>query len=323
MKRSVLISLFILAVIVSASCGGSIAGEPVNVQEIRLENIDSILIRYNSERITLLNNDSNSIIIKEYMNINKKDYYAKIANSGKDLVIEAGQRPIGINNFKAHIEVYIPVSNKNFTIRSSSGDITGEKEYTAASMNFGSSSGDISINSVTANTINFTASSGVIKCERANGNTSIETSSGNIIVGAVTGNVNASSSSGRIEIKQISGELTANTASGSIRCENIEKNASVESNSGNVFLGVLNGNVTVKTSSGSVVLAVPANLSFNFLSKTSSGRLRTPFSDKLSSPFTDRDSFQGVINEDRGIPASNLKNVNIRTSSGSITVNWI
>ena len=302
MKKSILLSVCMVTIMASAYCGGAISAEPVNVQEIELENIDTILVHYNSERITLLKNNTNTITLKEYMSINNSSHYAQISNSGNELVIKAGRRP-AMRNFRAHVEIFIPVSNKNITIRTSSGNITGENEYTASTMNFNSSSGDISINSITANNIKFTASSGNIQCNNTNGNTFIKTNSGNIIFNSVNGDVSSESSSGRIEIKQTTGSLTANTSSGNINCS-ITENA---------------GDVSITTSSGSVILAIPENFAFNFLSRTSSGRLRTPFSDKLSSPLTDRDSVQGIIGENTKEP----KNINIRTNSGSITVNWI
>jgi len=319
MKKNILTAILMAAFLVSAFCGGAMGAEPVNVQEIGLDKIDTISVSYNSERITLFNSNTNTIILKEYMNINNSSYYAQISNSGNELVIKAGSRPV-MRNFRARVEIFIPVSNKNIIIRTSSGNITGENEYTASSMKFNSSSGNIIIGTVNGD-VSAESSSGRIEIKQISGSLAANTSSGNIIIGTVNGNVSAESSSGDIDIKQIKGSLTANTSSGRIRSENVGGSIEARTTSGGVSCSITEnaGNVSITTSSGNVVLGIPQNFAFNFLSNTSSGRLRTPFPDKLSSPLTDRDSVQGIIGENTKEP----KNISIRTNSGPITVNWI
>jgi hypothetical protein len=289
----------------SVFCAG-VSENLVNVQEIDVRHIDDIVILYKSENVTLFKNNSESLIIKEYMNKDNRDYYARIVNSGKELVIEAGQRPRA-GSFKARIEVYIPVSNKNITLRTSSGSIEGNDEYTASTINMESSSGSITVNSIIVGTVNLKASSGSIRCKKVNGNTSIRTSSGSIVLGSINGNVSAEASSGRIELKSANGTIDAKTSSGVIRCTAAENT----------------GDISITTSSGGVVLNIPRNFAFNFSSITSSGSLSTPFSDKLFSPISDRKSVQGVIDGNNTSGGQNLRNISIKTTSGSKRVNWV
>jgi DUF4097 and DUF4098 domain-containing protein YvlB len=339
MKTEVFIFLFMMLNFTSVFCV-NVLENPVNVQEIDLRNIDDIVFNYNSENITLFKNNTDLLIIKEYMSKDNKDYYAKITNSKNKLVIEAGRRPM-FSIFKARIEIYIPVSNKNITIRTSSGEIEGNEEYTAQTINIESSSGNILVSNVTAGTVNFKASSGSIRCKTANGNTGIHTRSGDIVFGMINGNVSAEAASGSIKLGSVNGNAGIQTSSGDVTLDSISGNISAESSSGKIKLGSVNGaivaaassgeihctvtenagDILITSSSGNVELNMPINSAFKFFSKTSSGSLRTPFNDKLFSPISDKDSVQGVINGNAS-ENQNLKNININTKSGSIRINW-
>jgi hypothetical protein len=301
----ILVFALMLLNLTKVYCAG-VSENPVNVQEIGLENIDNIIISYNSEKITLFNNSSDSFIIKEYMSKDDKKYYAKINNTRDGLIVEAGRRP-GFFPFRARVEIYIPASNKNITIKMSSGGLEGNDEYTASSINIESSSGDISINSIIAKTVNFKASSGAIRCREIKGNTSVHARSGSIVIDSINGNISAEASSGSIKLNSISGAVTAKASSGNIDCTIAENT----------------GDITIISSSGGVSLKIPIDLAFNFSSKTSSGNLQTPFSDKLFIPISDKKSIQGIINGDNTFENQNLGNINIETRSGSIRINWI
>ena len=55
--------------------------------------------------------------------------------------------------------------------------------------------------------------------------------------------------------------------------------------------------------------------------KTSSGSLRTPFSDKLFYPVNDRNTTQGVIGSNSD--SEDIPKINIRTSFGSIKIDRV
>jgi len=66
-----------------------------------------------------------------------------------------------------------------------------------------------------------------------------------------------------------------------------------------------------------VEVYIPRHPLLGFSVETSSGRISTPFDERLSSPVSDRRLVQGTVGE--GSPGNSI---NIRTSSGSISVNW-
>jgi hypothetical protein len=342
MKKIIFVFTFITVNFVYAFCGGIHDKELVNMQEIELVRFDEIEIQYRSEEVTIFSDNSDKFILKEYMTENKSSYFAKITNSGNKLIIEAGQRPL-FNIFRARIEVYIPVSNKNITIKTSSGSIKAAGEYKASLMKIESSSGIISVNSITADRINFKTSSGSINCQNANGNSIIETSSGSIVCSIINGDLSAKSSSGKIALDQVSGSLNTTTRSGDIHTGKTGENADIHTRSGSIVAGGVNGiailetssgsihclttenarDLKITTSSGGVILDIPRNSNFNFSSRSSSGRLNTPFSDKLFTLVSDRNNIQGIIDGNNVSKDQITNNISIRTSSGSIRVNWI
>jgi len=168
-----------------------------------------------------------------------------------------------------------------------------------------SSSGTISINSIKAMRVNLKTISGSIRCKKVNGNTSLYTDNGSINLLKLYGNVLARTSNGNIKLGSVSGNIDAKVFSGCF-------NGTITENS---------GDVSITSSSGNITLNIPEKNNFRFHSRTSSGSLRTPFPDKLSSPIVDKQTVQGIICE--GNPeGQNLKNVNIMTASGSIKINW-
>jgi lia operon protein LiaG len=305
MKINILVAFYMVLPVVSAFCGGSL--ELVNTQEIGLDQVYGIEVLYQSEKVALFKGTENTLIVKEYMNKNNSNYYAKITNAGNKLTIESGRRPWGLfYTAPARVEIYLPVSYTNaLSIKTASGKIEFPDEYACSQINIESSSGSISVNTITVETANFMNSSGSIHGKKVNGNINISTSSGNIDFDHIAGNVSAESSSGSIKLNLVNGGVNAKNSSGSIRCA-VNENV---------------GNISLVTTSGSVGLNLPKELNFSFFSKTSSGSLSTPFSDKLFSPITDKKLVEGVVGEDT--ISENSPQINIRTSSGPINVGWI
>jgi DUF4097 and DUF4098 domain-containing protein YvlB len=291
-------------IVLSAFSNGNL--ELVNTQEIDLDNIIDVKVLYSSEKVSVFMGTSNKLIIKEYMNENNSKYYARITKSANNITIENGRWPFRLffNVFIRRLEIYLPVSYSNtLNIKTSSGRIESSDELSCSKINIESSSGSISINTITADTIKIKTTSGRVLGERIQGNVNINTNSGSIVFGRIVGNVSAETSNGKIEFNVVTGSVNAKTTSGSIQCTINEPG----------------GNISLTTSSGGVRVSLPRNFNFNFYSHTSSGRLTTPFSDNLFSPVNNRNSTQGVI----GNTSENIPTINIRTRSGSINIDWI
>jgi DUF4097 and DUF4098 domain-containing protein YvlB len=305
MKMMFLFLFFAVLNGAAAYCGGLSEKNLVNTREIELEHITGIEILYRGENVIIRQGGTDKLVLKEYMSRDNPRYYANVSDTGGKITIERGDRPIGIliNTFYARAEVFIPESYMGpVTVKTSSGDIEAVDGFVCAGISFESSSGNIKIDSVTAEAVN------------------IKTRSGNIDAGTVQGDVSAVSSSGRVRFGQITGSLTATASSGNIRGELVNGSITAKTTSGNISCsaGENAGDISLASTSGNIALNIPEGTVLNFSSRTSSGRLSTPFPEKLFSPVSDRNLTQGRIGGDN--PA---KNIDIRTSSGSIKIDWI
>jgi DUF4097 and DUF4098 domain-containing protein YvlB len=337
MKIIYFLFVFLALTGVSAYCGSL---KLVNEQEIGLDNINSIEIVYHSEEVALFRGNTDAIVIKEYMNKDNANFYAEITNSDGKLTVKRGNH-LSFRLFyilRARIEVYIPeLTMKDLTIKTTSGRIKASDEYICSKINMESTSGSISVNFMVADTVRLKTISGGIHSDRIKGNTTVQTTSGGITLGNVEGDVFAKSSSGKISGGTISGNINVHTTSGKIVFGEIDGNASTKALNGRIELNMVSGTITAKTTSGSIhcstaenggnisiastsggiYLGIPQNNSFKFSSRTTSGSLSTPFSDKLFSPVSDRNSAQGTIGGENG------QNIDIKTTSGSIKIGWI
>jgi DUF4097 and DUF4098 domain-containing protein YvlB len=308
----------------SAFCAGNT--ELVNTQEIELDNIFDVKIIYSSEKVSLFMGTTDKLIIKEYMSEDNSKYYADIVKSGNTVTIKNGQWPFRpfFNIFNRRLEVYLPLSYRNtINIKASSGEIESSAELFCSKINIENSSGSIKINAITADTVNIQTSSGSINIGTITGEVSVKSSSGSIRSQIINGNVDIGSNSGSIDFGNINGSVSAEASSGHIELSLVAGSVNAKTTSGSIRCAVAENarDILLSSSSGSVTLNLPRNFVFNFSSRTSSGSLRTPFSDKLFSPVNDRSITQGVIgssNNDSG----NIPTINIRTSSGSIKINW-
>ncbi|MDR0495939.1 MAG: DUF4097 domain-containing protein [Treponema sp.] len=287
MKTNVLMAVFLVLSVVSAHSRGKL--ELVNTQEISLDQKNVINVLYRDENISLLKGTSDTLIIKEYMTEGKNRYYARISDSANTVTIEIGQRPFRpfFTFFKARVEIYLPESFRSeVNIKTTDGRIDVPDEFNGANFRFETKDGDITVSTVTADMISLKSSDGDIRCEYINGN------------------VSAESRDGKIELT-LAGGVNAKTSDGNIRCTVIN----------NV------GNISLITKDGKVQLDLPKDLIFRFSARTRDGRLSTPFADRLFSPINDRKLAEGVVGGDD--ISENSPRINIRTSDGSIKVNWL
>jgi len=326
MKINYIVLFLIVFPVVSAFSNGNL--ELVNTQEIDLDNINDVKISYSSDTVSLLMGTTDKLVIKEYMNEDNDKYFAKITKSGNTVIVENGRSPFRpiFNFFNRRLEVYLPLSYGNaLTIKTRSGRIESSVDLLCSKINIESSSGRMKLNTITADTVNINVSSGKVTVDGIRGNASVKSSSGSLSIGNIDGKASIESRSGRIEIDKLSGILTAKNSSGSIKCTVAEARGdiSLSSSSGSINCSIIKakGDISLTSSSGSVRLYIPQNFSFNFSSRTSSGGLTTPFSDRLSSPVSDRKLVQGVIGGTGN--SEDFPTVKIRTSSGSVKVDWV
>lgn len=223
----------------------------VNEQALDAKEIKSIVVSYSSDSIYLYKNNSEELLLKEYMNYDpENDELADITIKDNSLIIKSGERNLKLFNFIGNsrkVEIYLPFNyENNFEINSSSGLVKSNEVFKFSNFKASSSSGSIKLKDIYADDINISSNSGSIKLSNVKGDSTL------------------SSNSGLIEVDNIAGKIDASASSGSIK----------------MTVNDLRGDIKATTSSGSININLPETSSFEFKAKVSSGSIKTYFDTK-------------------------------------------
>jgi lia operon protein LiaG len=239
----------------------------VNTQSISLKNIDSIEISYMSEDITVLESDTDEIVVKEYMSGNpSENELADITTQGSRLIIKNGDRKmfnLSLGFLKAgtiydRTEIYLPKSyTKALSITTASGEIKSSLDLMLTDFKAETASGDIFFESVNAENINIATASGGIKLENAVSEKDIKlsTASGDIFTDYAQADlIDTHTISGEIFIDEAHGEVTAKSTSGDIKLSGGENSINLSTASGEISAENSNGTLNVSSVSGDIKL---------------------------------------------------------------------
>jgi DUF4097 and DUF4098 domain-containing protein YvlB len=323
----------------SAYCGGLTEMDLVNEQEIALNGIHNINLSYENGSITVLKSNSSSLIIKEYMNKDNRNYFADVNVSGDTVNIENGERPIislGINSLRARIEIYVPesfaesldvrTSNAGINIDSVNGMINAVTSNGSIDLNHvdgmvdaSTSNGSIDIDSVIGNVVAKSAN-GHIELSNIDGTADARTSNSSIRIDSVNGDVSAATSSGSITLNNIDGEVDLRNSNGSINLDSVKGMIDAETSNSRIkcSLAEVTGGIKLETNNGSIDLDIPQDSSFQFSARTSNGRVRTAFDNELSRPANDDHLYRGTVGREND---PNVE-IDLETQNGSIIVDW-
>ena len=89
-KQIVLCMAIILCLSVLAGCSKSRSPQMANELRFSLDTVSELIISYDEETITFFESDSDYLVIKEYMTINKSSYYAKVTERNNSIHISEG-----------------------------------------------------------------------------------------------------------------------------------------------------------------------------------------------------------------------------------------
>jgi len=281
----------------------------VNEQTLDTKEIKNIIVSYSSDSINLYKNNSEELVLKEYMNYDPENAeLADITIKDDSLIIKSGERNIGLFNFKGYnrkIEVYLPFNYEvDFEINSSSGSIKSNDVFKFLNFKAFSSSGNIKLNDIYAEDINVSSNSGNINIENVNANKlSFKSISGNIKISNVKGDSTFTSNSGSIAVDSIEGKIDASASSGNIK----------------MTVSELKNDIKATASSGSIYINLPEASSFEFKAKVSSGSIKTYFDTKLNRNLPSYGRIGKEVYVNVGDNPS-LK-IDLNASSGSIKLN--
>lgn len=304
------------------SSGGGYGMKLVNSQTVNLSNINSIIVKYSSENITILPSDTGELIFKEYMNYEPEENdLSKIDINGNELYIYDSPNHFHFTVWpfvRTHtIEIYLPTEYSNhLSVNSSSGNISCIPKLSLSGLSVKSTSGNIKFGNVYADNIKADAASGNISFDLAEGNRDFTAKSGNINVIAGSGDSRFRTSSGNITIMNAAGYLDVLTSSGRIQVSASEGAGKLIATAGNINLelSTLIDDLNITASSGNVKLTIDGDNSFGFKANASSGDIRTYFDNELS--------YNKKGNSANGTHGTNpAYYISITTTSGNIKVN--
>lgn len=210
----------------------------VNEQHFRTEEVSELRLDYDNDDITLLESDSNDIVLREYMDIDKSSYYARIRHLGSTLHIEEGRRPGG-NRLGCYVELYLPagftadigIHTTESSLKTLAGHTMGilRAETTRGSLEIAginarevyvsSANGTVSMRNVTADTISIDAANARVEADHITGEIRYNTSGGTLILSGANGcGIFEAASDGHLELSfaEITGDISAVAGNGSI-----------------------------------------------------------------------------------------------------------
>jgi hypothetical protein len=147
--KAICMIILLIAGTASAHCQKNWEAVPVNVREIGLDSISELEISFHRENLTLLQGNSDHLVVKEFRNSNKSKFFARIINEGNKLSVKRGWwlswRIFSI--VRSRIEIYLPGGYKNITsVRVTNGNIEITGKYECSNINVNATSGAIVLN---------------------------------------------------------------------------------------------------------------------------------------------------------------------------------
>jgi lia operon protein LiaG len=300
MKKAITLGMaLILSLFTFAGCSNSKSSEMANELRFSLDEISSLTISYDEEKITFFESNDDDLLIKEYMTENKSSYYAKVTEDKESIHISEGGKPFFKDGFTRYIEVYLPESyQENLTVTSTNGDIDfSGMNLDLSTLRVDNSSGNVTLDNAAATDIHLSSTSGTLDLGNIEADQiRLETTSGSVICTGLNGNVTYTSTSGNADIKSAIG-------SGSYKANN--------SGSLNVVYTKVNGDLSFFNKNDSITLTLPENLEFEFQGTTKNGSISTTFQKDVT---VNGRTTSGVVGDNPTVT------VKVETKNGDIKV---
>lgn len=288
----------LLCLLLFAGCSKTDTHETANELRFSLTDVSDITISYDEEDITFYDSDDDTLIIKEYMTVKKKSYFAKVKQRKNSLHISEGGKPIFKGDFNRHTEIYLPLSyQNNLSITTTDGNINlSDIDLNVSDLQIDSTSGTVQVSHAQADQMHLSSTSGTFKLGSLTAESiSIKTTSGNVMCKEIDGSVTYTSTSGNAEFQSAIGfgRFTAeNSGRLSVCYTNVD---------GDLMLFNKNDNIN---------LVLPEKLEFEFEAITKNGAISTNFQKQIE---IDGDKTIGTVGDN---PTSTVR---VETKNGNIT----
>lgn len=240
----------------------------VNTLAFRVRDFQSLRLDYDADDIYVLESDHDKVTLKEYMNEDKKSYYARTSTRKGELLITEGKRPKR-SSFESYIEIYIPQEyNGGLFVHSTSGTIKSEVALNLSG-DFGvdTTSGVVHVSNTNVSNLTITSTNGELNFENVDADgVNIKTTNATTSMNQINGAISYQSKGGKLTASELSG-------SGSFQA----------SGDGSIDISFtdVTGDIDAFCKNGHLNLKLPNQLAFKFAAKTKEGSIHTSFTDQL------------------------------------------
>lgn len=268
--NSILIGcIFFLLMVILLGCGRQKATALVNTLTFNTGDFESLGLDYDADDIRVLESDNDKVILKEYMNEDKKSYYARSSIHNGKLLITEGHRPRR-SSFVAYIEIYIPQDYLgNLSLHSTSGTIIS----------------DIALN--LSGTFSVDTTSGVVEVSHTKAAKLIATSTnGSLNIDSIDADeVSIQTTNAKTSLKQINGAMSYQSRGGVLIASDLSGSGSFNASgegSINIAFVEVRADISAYSKNGGVTVSLPNELTFSFSATTREGSIDTSFADQIT-----------------------------------------
>lgn len=292
MKRNVLqVAIGIGGVLLMSlfsGCGGGKEVSLVNTVVFDAGEAQRIRLDYDADDIRLLAGEAGTITLKEYMNEDKKEYYANTSIANGELSVSEGTRPRR-TEFASHVELLLPPDYEGgLSLHSTSGIVASDIPLRLAEgFSADTTSGAVRLSDIQAATIRLTTTSGTVEGD-ALAATALEltSTSGKVTLRTVEADtIQIDTTSADTFISDAAGAVAYRGKSGALSLEGLRGSGTFQaSGDGNIEAAFreVTGDISVSTKNGAIEIGLPADAAFDFSATTKEGEITTPFGDALT-----------------------------------------
>lgn len=264
MKKLTVTFIAVVCIALLSGCSGGSNTSMTNELTFDTTSLKEITIAYDDENITVFNGNDSNIIIREYMNKDKKSYHAKVKEDSTSIYISEGGKPAFKYGFIRYIEIYLPMNYKaTLNMGTTNGEIDCSKaDIDVGGFNINTTSGTIKLNNVSSKMVSLNTTSGSLYADNIiSDNINIRNTSGNAVFDKLNGFV---------DYRGTSADLTITDAVGSGKY--------IFDNSGDMQItySEVTGDLSLYNKNDNVNLKIPQDFEFDMQIKNKNGKTSAP-----------------------------------------------
>ena len=253
--------LFLASIVTGCEDAGEI--KLVNEQSFSIADVSNIRLDYDDDDVFLLESGSADIVLKEYMDIDKAAYYARVTNDNGKLSIGEGQRPSG-NRLNGYVELYLPAGcEADISIHTTESTLTTRIGHTLAALHTETTHGTLDLANITARAVSVSSPDGTVNVSNVKAETiSFDTTNAVVTAKSVYGTIQYATTNGELVLTDAHGSGSFNASSGG---------------SFDLAFSEITGDIKVTAKNSTILFTAPQNAAFHFIASSRNGSVNTDY----------------------------------------------